>query len=30
VAVSILTFFDINKGEKIEDQSNVPEYERDN
>jgi preprotein translocase SecF subunit len=30
VAVSILTFFDINKGEKVEDQSNVPEYERDN
>ncbi len=30
VAVSILTFFDINKGEKIEDQTNVPEYERDN
>ena len=30
VAVSILTFFDINKGEKVEDQTNVPEYERDN
>ena len=30
VAVSILTFFDINKGEKIEDQTNVPEYEREN
>ena len=30
VAVSILTLFDINKGEKIEDQTNVPEYERDN
>jgi preprotein translocase SecF subunit len=30
VAVSILTFFDINKGEKVEDQSYVPEYERDN
>jgi preprotein translocase SecF subunit len=30
VAVSILTFFDINKGEKVENQSNVPEYERDN
>ena len=30
VAVSILTFFDINKGEKVEDQSNVPEYGRDN
>ena len=30
VAVSILTIFDINKGEKVEDQSNVPEYERDN
>ena len=30
VAVSILTFFDINKGEKIEDQTNIPEYERDN
>ena len=30
VAVSFLTFFDINKGEKIEDQTNVPEYERDN
>ena len=30
VAVSILTFFDINKGEKVEDQSNIPEYERDN
>ena len=30
VAVSILTFFDINKGEKVEDQSHVPEYERDN
>jgi len=30
VVVSILTFFDINKGEKVEDQSNVPEYERDN
>jgi len=30
VAVSILTFFNINKGEKVEDQSNVPEYERDN
>ena len=29
VAVSILTFFDINKGEKVEDQSNIPEYERD-
>ena len=30
VAVSILTFFDINKGEKIEDQTNIPEYEREN
>ena len=30
VAVSILTFFDINKGEKVEDQTNIPEYERDN
>ena len=30
VAVSFLTFFDINKGEKVEDQTNVPEYERDN
>ena len=30
VAVSFLTFFDIDKGEKVEDQTNVPEYERDN
>jgi preprotein translocase subunit SecF len=29
VAVSILTFFDINKGEKVDDQSSIPEYERD-
>ena len=28
VAVSLLTFFNINKGDKIEDQPNVPEYER--
>ena len=28
VAVSLLTFFNINKGDKVEDQPNVPEYER--
>jgi preprotein translocase SecF subunit len=30
VAVSILTFFNINKGDKIENETNVPEYERNN
>ena len=29
VAVSILTFFNINKGDQIIDQANIPEYERD-
>ena len=29
VAVSILTFFNINKGDQIIDKSNIPEYERD-
>ena len=28
VAVSILTFFSVNKGDKIENEINVPEYER--
>lgn len=28
VAVSLLTFFNINKGDKVEDQPNIPEYER--
>ena len=30
VAVAILTFFNIDKGEKIQDEKNVPEYERNN
>ena len=30
VAVSILTYFNINKGEKVDDRKNVPEYEREN
>ena len=30
VAVSILTYFNINKGEKVDDRTNVPEYEREN
>ena len=30
VAVSILTYFKINKGEKIDDRTNIPEYEREN
>ena len=30
VAVSLLTYFNINKGEKIDDRTNVPEYEREN
>ncbi len=30
VAVSLLTYFNINKGEKIEDRTNIPEYEREN
>ena len=30
VAVAILTFFNIDKGEKILDEKNVPEYERNN
>jgi preprotein translocase SecF subunit len=30
VAVSLLTFFKINKGDKVDDQSNIPEYERNN
>ena len=29
VAVSILTFFNINKGDQIIDKANIPEYERD-
>ena len=29
VAVSILTFFNINKGDQIIDEANIPEYERD-
>ena len=29
VAVSILTFFNINKGDQIIDETNIPEYERD-
>ena len=29
VAVSILTFFNINKGDQIKDETNLPEYERD-
>ena len=30
VAVSLLTYFNINKGEKVDDRTNVPEYEREN
>ena len=30
VAVSLLTYFNINKGEKIDDRTNIPEYEREN
>ena len=30
VAVSILTFFNINKGDKIDNETNIPEYERNN
>ena len=30
VAVSILTYFNINKGEKVDDRTNIPEYEREN
>ncbi len=30
VAVSLLTYFNINKGEKVDDRINVPEYEREN
>ena len=30
VAVSLLTYFKINKGEKVDDRTNVPEYEREN
>ena len=30
VAVSLLTYFNINKGEKVDDRTNIPEYERDN
>ena len=30
VAVSLLTFFNINKGDKVDEQSNIPEYERNN
>ncbi len=30
VAVSLLTYFNINKGEKVDDRANVPEYEREN
>ena len=28
IAVSLLTFFNINKGDKEDDQSKIPEYER--
>ena len=30
VAVSLLTYFNVNKGEKIDDRTNIPEYEREN
>ena len=30
VAVSLLTYFNINKGEKVDNRTNVPEYEREN
>ena len=30
VAVSLLTYFNINKGEKVDDRTNIPEYEREN
>ncbi|MDC0227829.1 protein translocase subunit SecF, partial [Alphaproteobacteria bacterium] len=30
VAVSILTYFNINKGDKIDNETNIPEYERNN
>ena len=30
VAVSILTYFNINKGEKVDDRTNIPEYEKEN
>jgi preprotein translocase SecF subunit len=30
VAVSLLTYFNIHKGEKVDDRTNVPEYEREN
>jgi preprotein translocase SecF subunit len=30
VAVSLLTYFNINKGEKVDDRTNLPEYEREN
>ena len=30
VAVSLLTYFNINKGEKVDDRTNVPEYEKEN
>ncbi len=30
VAVSLLTYFSINKGENVDDRTNVPEYEREN
>ena len=30
VAVSLLTYFNINKGEKIDDRTNIPEYEKEN
>ena len=30
VAVSLLTYFNINKGEKIDDRTNIPEHEREN
>ena len=30
VAVSLLTYFNINKGERVDDRTNIPEYEREN